>query len=674
MNTTNHMPTEAPTKTVPGVPKSASPETPGNDAAATGGHTDRTNLQHVKGPTLPDDREGFRLAMSWLHTWASLILGWLLFAIFITGTLSLFRTEFNLWMRPELHSLQTADAVVADAGVADKALAALRHKAPDVTQWIMRLPDAREPAVNIVWRDASKGRFENMRVNPQTGEEVSTRETMGGDFFYRFHFELRTAQKGRWAIQGRWIVGAATLLMLIALVTGIVTHRRFFKDFFTFRPSKGGQRAWLDAHNVTGVLVLPFYLMVTFSGLMILHSLYMPWGIGAAYRTDKGVDSSTYFSDLQGEKPERRARRGAGDKTEPLPPVVLQPIVDAAIASWDGGRVGVLQGRRDAQGRAVIQATRHEGDRLQYSPPRLLFDGTTGQWLEQADPSSPAITTYGVLQGLHLARFAGPGMRWVLFGFGLLGSLMIATGMVLWTVKRSAQGHIRLQARLKASVGTHNDATTATGKNNGTGKDKNNGTGTAPQTPALLRAPFGERFVAGINIASLAGLPLACAVYLAANRFLPVAMDERADAELACFFGAWGIALLWALASTVIRPHRWGWTVAMAAAGGVWLALPLINALTTHSHLGVTLPAGEWLWAGMDISFLVTGALLVWLAWRVRPNRVAQHKPNTRHARPNSRPLASLAELATLPTPQKQAAPTQQHSGTVAPPSNLSEA
>ena len=46
----------------------------------------------------------------------------------------------------------------------------------------------------------------------------------------------------------------------------MVTHRRIFKDFFTFRPAKGGQRAWLDAHNVTGVLVLPFYLMITFSG------------------------------------------------------------------------------------------------------------------------------------------------------------------------------------------------------------------------------------------------------------------------------------------------------------------------------------------------------------------------------------------------------------------------
>ncbi len=116
----------------------------------------------------------------------------------------------------------------------------------------MHLPDERDPAVNVLWRGSGNGRFETLRMNPQTGEPVDIRQSMGGDFFYRFHFELRTAQKGRWTLEGRWVVGVATLLMFMALLTGVVTHRRIFKDFFTFPPGKGGQRAWLDAHNVSG--------------------------------------------------------------------------------------------------------------------------------------------------------------------------------------------------------------------------------------------------------------------------------------------------------------------------------------------------------------------------------------------------------------------------------------
>ena len=45
-------------------------------------------------------QEGPRQSMSWLHTWASLILGWLLYAIFLTGTLSFFQNEITVWMKP----------------------------------------------------------------------------------------------------------------------------------------------------------------------------------------------------------------------------------------------------------------------------------------------------------------------------------------------------------------------------------------------------------------------------------------------------------------------------------------------------------------------------------------------------------------------------------------------
>ena len=88
----------------------------------------------AKTPTkAPNDREGFRQAMSWLHTWAGLVLGWLLFAIFLTGTLSFFRNELNLWTHPELHGLPTT-AAGTETNTAEKALAALHRKVPDVTQ------------------------------------------------------------------------------------------------------------------------------------------------------------------------------------------------------------------------------------------------------------------------------------------------------------------------------------------------------------------------------------------------------------------------------------------------------------------------------------------------------------------------------------------------------------
>ena len=380
-------------------------------------------------------------------------------------------------------------------------------------------------------------------------------------------------------LQGRWIVGVATLLMFVALLTGVVTHRRIFKDFFTFRPAKGGQRAWLDAHNVSGVLALPFYLVITFSGLMIFHSLYLPAGIAAVYPGARGTDTASYFAELQGDAPRSAGTAQAGPPA-PLPPLAVAAAMQQAQAHWQGGRVQRLRAQRDPGGDVRLEVTRHDGDRLQYGPERLWFDGASGQLLHEAAPAGAARQTYGVLYGLHLARFAGPGLRWALFGFGVLGSLMIATGLVLWTVKRQAQAR-------------------------------------RPHAGQPQRLPFGERLVASLNLAALAGLPLALAVYLAANRLLPLHWAARADAELACFFSAWALALLLA----AVSPGRRGWCALLALAGALWALLPLLNAATTHAHLGVSLPARDWVLAGMDLALLATGALLLALAYRLRPLR-----------------------------------------------------
>ena len=47
-------------------------------------------------------RQGFRQSMAWLHTWSGLVVGWVLFAVFVTGAASYYRAEISEWMRPEL--------------------------------------------------------------------------------------------------------------------------------------------------------------------------------------------------------------------------------------------------------------------------------------------------------------------------------------------------------------------------------------------------------------------------------------------------------------------------------------------------------------------------------------------------------------------------------------------
>ena len=64
---------------------------------------------------------GIRQSMSDLHTWAGLLLGWVLYAMFLTGTVSYFKDELSQWMRPELPRLSRAlDPAVVAQRVADE--------------------------------------------------------------------------------------------------------------------------------------------------------------------------------------------------------------------------------------------------------------------------------------------------------------------------------------------------------------------------------------------------------------------------------------------------------------------------------------------------------------------------------------------------------------------------
>jgi hypothetical protein len=45
-------------------------------------------------------RGSFRQAQAWLHTWCGLWVSWLLFAVFLTGTLAVFEEPITHWMTP----------------------------------------------------------------------------------------------------------------------------------------------------------------------------------------------------------------------------------------------------------------------------------------------------------------------------------------------------------------------------------------------------------------------------------------------------------------------------------------------------------------------------------------------------------------------------------------------
>ncbi|WP_395334827.1 PepSY-associated TM helix domain-containing protein [Novosphingobium sp. BL-8H] len=498
-----------------------------------------------------------RQAMARLHIWVGLLPGWLLFVIFLFGTVSFIQQEISCWMKPELVSGE-----VSDKGL-DAAASLLSARAADAGQWQVALPSARggDP-ITVAWmpREGARGGSNGeVTLDPASGREITIRETLGGWFLYRFHFELHYAP----VFWTRMIVSLAALAMLVGILSGILTHKKIFADFFLLRFGKG-QRSWLDAHNVTAVLALPFHLMITYTGLATLLFTLMPWAISANF-TDRDAFNEAASPQV--------GQVTAG--TLPAPDVPLRVLVRRAESIWHGPSVRHLTvsdpGTRDA--RVELSPFR---DRLGSVRSALVFRVAGGELLSPLPSRGPAVATHAMMIDLHTGLFAGWMLRWLYILSGIGGTVMVASSLVLWTVKRRAK---------------------------------------LPD-PALPY--FGLRLVERLNIGVIAGAPAGIAVYFLANRVLPIAMTNRADWEINSLFIAWGGVFVWTLA----RPVKQAWMEALAACAALYALVPLVNALTTARGLIPSLIARDWVFVCFDGVMLAMAAACAFMAWKV-----ATHKP-----------------------------------------------
>ncbi|HCQ47647.1 MAG TPA: peptidase [Achromobacter sp.] len=543
--------------------------------------------------------EGLRQSMSWLHTWAGLIFGWVLFAMFLTGSLAFFRPEITRWMQPEIQ-VQPAPAVQS----VEMAQRYLDEHAPDAKRWFITPPSDREPLILLLYqlpkpKPGERG-FVRVKLDPATGQAVQGRETRGGDFFYRFHFELETAFP--W---GRWLASIAGMFMLVAIISGIITHKKIFADFFTFRPGKGGQRAWMDGHNALSVLGLPFHLMITFSGLVLFMVMLMPAGIKAVYDNPRQYTDDVF-----------KSFKVTPPLNQPAPLVRIAPLVEQAQQQWQG-RLGRVTVNNPGDAGATVTLTQAAADGVSYGlmAPWMRFDGVTGKLTEGQDELGATARTAGTITGLHLGLFAEPLLRWFYFLVSLAGTGMVATGLVLWIAKR------RQKAR-----------------------------------PQDAREAFSLRLVDGLNAGTIAGVVLGVAVFFLANRLLPADLPGRQLWESRSFFAAWAVSLVYAF---LFQRRKWQDLLGIAAAA---LALvPVVNALTTSRHLGVSLPQGDWVMAGFDLTCLASAVLFAWMSRKAARARRAPARGPARGPANASAPAATTtaksAKSATAPTSATPAAP-----------------
>jgi len=503
-----------------------------------------------------------RASMNWLHTWSGVLLGGLLFAIFWMGTLSVFDREIDRWMAPMTRLAVSKPAPALDALRPFYDLAAAA-KAP---RWAVVLPTERDPVIRVFWQGTS-GPASHL-LNPASGTELPEPGTWGGSrFIYPFHYMMHIKV---WRL-GAWIVGLASMAMLVLCVSGVIVHRKIFVDLFAFRVRSKPRRLILDLHNVAGVLGLPFHVAITLSGLIVFYWVYFPGGWQVVY----GNDQRTFFR--EGYDTFDRPRLG---RSAPL--ASLDAMVDRASNLWGGvePRSIVVQYPGDAA--SYVQTSRTTTDLIAGAAYFATFDAATGEFLHLRKPG-PIITAQHFVAGLHLVQFRHWTLRWLYFCLGLVGCLLIATGYLFWLDSRRKR-HIQLGLR-------------------------------------------GVPAVESLTIGSVTGIVIATLAFFVVNRLLPLGMtflgQERAALEVWTFYLVW----LAAFGHAWLRPGQ-AWIEQCRTVAALAVAAVLLNWITTGDHPIRSLGSSHlWPIAGMDL-MLLGGAAIAALTARKLRHRTAVARAN----------------------------------------------
>jgi len=318
-----------------------------------------------------------------------------------------------------------------------------------------------------------------------------------------------------------------------------------------------GQRSWLDAHNVTAVIALPFHLMIALTSVgFALHTPFYYTQAKALYGGE--IDWGEHAPPPTG--------------AAMLPAHQLLDRVHAQLPGFDvhnftfqQNRQGQLEAnvvgldiRRGARGRTWMQTPL---DPYTGTVDPHDLPGHMDGWGE----------TVNAFFALHFGSFGGNAVRWLYVLMGLAGAALFHTGNVLWIESR---------------------------------RRKQRGAETVAQKRS---ARILGCLTVGISLGSVAGI----SATIAAAKWLPTLVQDLAFWHQAIYYAIFFAAIGWAFLRGTAR----------GAVELLWASAVLTLAIPLTSLAGVWGVGGSWShpqsWP-VDVSALIAVPVMLYIAQRTR--------------------------------------------------------
>ena len=357
-----------------------------------------------------------------VHSWLALPIWFFVLIVCVTGTLAVISQEIVWLANPPMRASQPSD----DAPLLSyqQVIEAINKAEPQTVVQSISRPDESHFAldVEVSYPD---GRSVVIYVNPYSG----VIQGVAPEFNFR---AFTRALHGWWLVPftngyswGWYLVSLLGLPMLASLVTGLVVYKRFWKGFLkpTLRLRQGARIFWGDFHRLSGIWSIWFIATISITGT---------WFLIQAILADNHVTISS--EPIVPAISREDVPRGANGEVPSR--LSLDDATRAAMQQFPGFEVTFVT----LPGNAY--AHYYMGGRGWYP---LMFETVNVNPFNNKVEASFMVGDRSTLEfvtesmrPLHTGDFGGLWVKLIWAFFGLLLSMMVFSGLMIWT-KRTAQ-------------------------------------------------------------------------------------------------------------------------------------------------------------------------------------------------------------------------------------------
>ncbi len=358
------------------------------------------------------------------HAWVGLIISTILFIVFFAGSLSLFRDNIIAWeTTPHFSSAGNIEAFNVDKIITK---IAQDFKVYDHGYFVIDFPTKEHPITNAYFEELSANgeHIDRNLLLSANGDIVGHGDGFNwGNFLYRLHVDLHIPEVGL------YFVGVITLFFFVALISGVVIHwRKIFSKFFQYR-KEGKKDQWLDAHNIIGVMGLPFHIMYAFTGLVFnLLIIYQISYALVLYGGDQNkIFAAAGFVDVH-----------LDETNIDLPVTGINQLLVTAKNSL--GQVNIKRLSIDHFGDESASVTFRGHDDSKFSTQKeVTYHIQSGRelYITRDNYDNNLRGGLSVIASLHFGDFAGYSLRVLFFILGIGTCYIILTGNLMWLNKKA---------------------------------------------------------------------------------------------------------------------------------------------------------------------------------------------------------------------------------------------